>query len=240
MAVINYPRQTSIMPRIQLPSHFPRITSCHITALQRIHSTPLVTPSKRDILSQIQITLSRDTEFTDTCMRTHHTLVFILGHVTVYPLPIRLVASRIRHVAPPDHPVTTLDLPVASRRVQNTFTTSLYKLCHTSDSRSREEGGSLHLKNKPAPINLMMCLTNLHCRKVGNSTYFVMRDYSKRNFRPGSDRQVHQTANCFTIRGIRDELIFQAVTISDDDKAGFQLFGTILCKFFYSRIKARW
>jgi hypothetical protein len=63
-------------------------------------------------LSQIQITLSRDTKFTHTCMRTHHPLVFILGHVTVYPLPIRLVASRIRHVAPPDLPVTPPDLPL--------------------------------------------------------------------------------------------------------------------------------
>jgi hypothetical protein len=95
-------------------------------------------------LSQIQIKLSRDTKFRYTCMRTHHTLVFILGHVTVYPLPIRLVASRFRHVAPPD-------LPVASCRVQNTFTTSLYKLCHTSDSLSREEGGSLHTQENPEP-----------------------------------------------------------------------------------------
>jgi hypothetical protein len=99
-------------------------------------------------------------------MRTDHTLVFILRHVTVYPLPIRLVFSRIRHVAPPDLPVTPpdlpvtppdlhvtpSDLPVVSRRVQNTFTTSLYKPCHTSDSRSREEGGSLHLKTNLAPI----------------------------------------------------------------------------------------
>jgi hypothetical protein len=137
MAVINYPRQT---------------TSCNITALQRIHSTPLVTPSKQDILSQIQITLSHDTKFTHTCMRTDHTLVFTLRLVTVHPLPIRLVASRIRHVAPPDLPVTPPGLPVASRRVQNTFTISLYKPCHTSDSRSREEGGSLHLKNNRAPI----------------------------------------------------------------------------------------
>jgi hypothetical protein len=86
-------------------------------------------------------------------MRTHHTLVFILGHVTVYPLPIRLAASRIRHVAPLDLPVTPPDLPVASRRVQNTYTTSLNKLYHTSDSRSREEGGSLHPQENPEPIS---------------------------------------------------------------------------------------
>jgi hypothetical protein len=136
-----------------------RPASCHVSScqvispkshhatsphLQRIHSTPLVAPSKQDILSQIQITLSRDTKFMHTCMRTHHTLIFIPRHVTVYPRPVRLVASRIRYVAPPD-------LPVASRRVQNTFTTSIYKPCYTSDSRSREEGGSLHLKNNPAP-----------------------------------------------------------------------------------------
>jgi hypothetical protein len=145
-----------------------RSASCHVSScqvispkshhapsphLQRIHSTPLVTPSKQDILSRIQITLSRDTKFTHTCMRTHHTLVFILRHVTVFPLPIRLVASRIRHVAP-DLSVTPPDLPFASRRVQNTFTTSLYQPCHTSDSRGREEGDSLHLKTNPSPITI--------------------------------------------------------------------------------------
>jgi hypothetical protein len=135
-----------------LLSHFPQITSCHITALQRIHSIHLVTPSKPGILSQIQITLSCDTKFTHTCMRTDHALVFILRHVTVHPLPIKPVASRIRHIAPPDLPVTPLDLPVASGRVQTTSTTSLYKPCHSSDSQSREEGGSLHLKTNPVSI----------------------------------------------------------------------------------------
>jgi hypothetical protein len=115
-----------------------------MTALQRFHLRPCVTPIKQDILSQIQITLSRDTKFTHTYMKTDHYLIFILRHVTVYPLPVRLVASRTRQVAPPT-------LPVASNRAQNTFTASLYKPCNTSDSRSREEGGSLHPKKTQNP-----------------------------------------------------------------------------------------
>jgi hypothetical protein len=66
----------------------PKITSCHITTLQRILSIPLVTLGMQDILSQIQITFSHDIEFTRICVRTDHTLSFILGHVTVYPLPL--------------------------------------------------------------------------------------------------------------------------------------------------------
>jgi hypothetical protein len=110
-------------------------------------------------------------------MRTNETLVFILRHVTVYPLPIRLVASRIRYVAPPDPPVTPPDLPVASRRVQNTFTTSLYKPCHTSDSRSREEGGSLHLKSDPAPISIR----TLRRREISKALPHSFLQYGRRN-----------------------------------------------------------
>jgi hypothetical protein len=100
---------------------FPPITSCHITTFQRIHSIPGVTPSMEGILSQIQITLSDDTKFTPTYMTPDHTLIFMLRQVTVYPLLVRVVASRTRYVAPPDPPVAPPDLPVASSRVQNTF-----------------------------------------------------------------------------------------------------------------------
>jgi hypothetical protein len=117
-----------------------RPASCHVSSCEVISPESHHATSPHCNVSIQHLSLHQASETSCHIYRSHshaipnsrtlHTLVFILGHVTVYPLPIRLVASRIRHVAPPDLPVTPPDLPVASRRVQNTFTTSLHKLPH--------------------------------------------------------------------------------------------------------------